>query len=321
MTTCWSASRVPATSVAPCSAPSATAAVPWMSSLKVSRPVAVAREDRGGVRGGEVLPLQQHVGHLVLDRGDEVLDERVVVLVVDAAVAPAEVVRVVEQVGVVGADVEQDRQRPRGVDAADEGVERELPDRDPHAADALVADAEDPLAVGHDDDVDLVVLAVAQHLVQVLAVGPREVEPARAAPEGGEAPAALRDGGRVDQRQRRGDVGGEHASRRGARCGPAASAGRRSAGGRSPAGAPRPSSAPPAPRAWSSVCGSRPSSPCSRRSSAVNAVPLVRIGSVRMSSRRPVPADSIAPPSRACPRSPCIVLLPTGPGHRPGGAI
>ena len=101
--------------------------------------VAVAGQDRLGVRGGEVLPLQQHVRQLLLHRGDEFVDERVVVVVVDPTVTPAEVLGVVEEFDVVGADVEHDRQGARGVDAADEGVQRELADRDAHPADALVA--------------------------------------------------------------------------------------------------------------------------------------------------------------------------------------
>ncbi len=114
------------------------------------------------------------------------------------------------RLGVVGPDVEQDRQRPRGVDAADQRVERELADRDAHAADALVADAEDPLAVGDDDDVHLLGRPVAQHLPQVLPVRPGQVEPPGPAPDLGEAPAALGDRRRVHQGQRGGHVGGEH---------------------------------------------------------------------------------------------------------------
>ena len=87
--------------------------------------------------------------------GDELVDEREVLVVVDAPVAPAEVLRVFEQFDVVGAHVEHDRQRARRVDAADEGVQRELADRDAHAADALIAQTEDPLTVGHDDHVDV----------------------------------------------------------------------------------------------------------------------------------------------------------------------
>ena len=48
------------------------------------------------------------------------------------------------------------RQGARRVDATDRGVQRELADRDAHAADAEVAETEDALAVGDDDDVDAV---------------------------------------------------------------------------------------------------------------------------------------------------------------------
>jgi len=41
------------------------------------------------------------------------------------------------------------------VNAADQGVQRELADRDAHAADTLIADAENPFAVGDDDHVDV----------------------------------------------------------------------------------------------------------------------------------------------------------------------
>ena len=69
-------------------------------------------------------------------------------------------------------------------------------------------------------------------------------------------------------------------SRRGARCGPAASAGRRSASRSSACRC----TSPQLRATWVSrlvtACGSRPSSPCSRRSASVNAVPLVRRGSL-----------------------------------------
>ena len=43
-------------------------------------------------------------------------------------------------------------------------VQRELADRDRHAAGALVAEAEDPLVVGDDDEPDVLVRALAQEL-------------------------------------------------------------------------------------------------------------------------------------------------------------
>ena len=133
--------------------------------------VAVTGQDRQRVHGGEVFPLQQHIRQLPLHRGDELVDERVVLVVVDAPVAPAEVLRVLEQFGAIGAHVEHDRQRAGGIDAADEGVERQLADRNAHPADALVAQTEDPLPVGHHDHVDVTLRPVVQHLVQTVAVG------------------------------------------------------------------------------------------------------------------------------------------------------
>ena len=98
---------------------------------------------------------RQRSGKLLLDGLHEPVDEVEVRLTGHALVAPAEVLGIVEALRVVGADVEHDRQRPLRADAADERVERELADRDAEAADALVADAQDALAVGDDDDVDL----------------------------------------------------------------------------------------------------------------------------------------------------------------------
>ena len=93
--------------------------------------------------------------------------------------APTEVERIGQEPFVVGADVEQHRQRSRRVDATDRAVQRELADRDPHAARAEVTEAEDPLAVRHHDHVDIGV--VTQHVVEqvgdAIAVGPRQVQP------------------------------------------------------------------------------------------------------------------------------------------------
>ena len=63
---------------------------------------------------------------------------------------------VVEQGQVVGADVEDHRDHPAWVDAGGGGVDGQLADGDVDAADALVADAEDALGVGGDDEVDVV---------------------------------------------------------------------------------------------------------------------------------------------------------------------
>ena len=54
------------------------------------------------------------------------------------------------------------------MDSAAEGVEGEFSDRDPHAAESLVAQAENPLSVGYDDDVHVVVGPVLEKSLDLL---------------------------------------------------------------------------------------------------------------------------------------------------------
>ena len=171
ITTCCCDSGRPATFDAPCSAPSGNGRGALDVVVEGEQLVAVTLEDRQRVRGGEVLPLQQHVRQFLVHGRDEFVDERVVVVVADPSVPPAEILRVLEQFDVVGADVEHDRQSAGRMDAADQGVERKLADRDAHSADALVAQPEDALPVRHHDDVDVALGAVAQHLAQAFPVG------------------------------------------------------------------------------------------------------------------------------------------------------
>ncbi len=124
--------------------------------------VAIAVEDRSRMRRREVLPLQADVGQLLLDGLDELVDKVEVGLPGDPLVAPADVLGVVQSLGVVGSDVEHDGQGPFGANAADERVKRELADRNAEAAGPLVADAQDPLAVGDDDHIHFVMGAIAQ---------------------------------------------------------------------------------------------------------------------------------------------------------------
>ena len=167
---------------------------------------AVAFQDGQRVRGGEVLPLQQHVGQLGAHGLDEPVDEVVVVGAADTAVPPAKVHGVVEEFGVVGADVEQHRQGARRVDATQCRVQRQLADRDAHAADALVTQAENPLPVGDDDDVDLPPGPVVQDLRDAVAVGIGDEQPPRTAVDLAEALAGQPDGGGVQDRQHLLDV-------------------------------------------------------------------------------------------------------------------
>ena len=90
------------------------------------------------MRGGEVLPLQQYVRQFSAHRLNEPTDELVVGGTADTAMPPAEVHRVVKELSIVGANIEENGQSAGRVDPTQRRVQRQLPDRDAHAADALV---------------------------------------------------------------------------------------------------------------------------------------------------------------------------------------
>ena len=158
------------------------------------------------MRGGEVLPLQQDAGQFSSHRLDEPVNEVVVGGTVDTVVPPAEVHGVVEKLGVVGADVKENRQRAGRVDPAQRRVQGQLPDRDSHAANALVTQAQNPLPVGDDDNVNLLAGPVAQDLPDTVAVGVGDEQPAWPAVDLAEPLAGHPDGGGVEDRQHLLDV-------------------------------------------------------------------------------------------------------------------
>ena len=150
------------------------------------------------MRGREVLPLQARVRELLLDRLDELVDEVEICLTGNPLVPPAEVFRVLQPLRVVGPDVQDDRQRPLGADSPDERVERQLPDRDAEASGALVADAEDPLAIGDDDHVDLWVGTILQERRNRVAQRVRNEQAPRTPVDVAELLTCQRDDRRVD---------------------------------------------------------------------------------------------------------------------------
>ena len=142
-------------------------------------------------------------------RGDELLDKDVVFLAAHPLVTPADVERIGQPLIVVGADIEKHRQRRQGMDAAAGGVERELADRDAHAAGALIAEAEDALAVGDDDHLGAIELRIGKDLLDALPVLQAQEQPARLAEQPAEVLAARADRRRVGDRQQLLDVAGE----------------------------------------------------------------------------------------------------------------
>ena len=120
--------------------------------------------------------------------------------------SPTNIERVAEPLFVVGADVEQDGERGRWVDAAACRIERELADRDAHAAGPLIAQSENPLAVGDDDDLDLRRPGVPEDGVHVSSFGIRDEEAARAAIDVAELLTCEADRGRVNDWHHLGQV-------------------------------------------------------------------------------------------------------------------
>ena len=112
-----------------------------------------------------------------------------------------QVERVGKQCGIVGPHVERHRQGHGGIDAAACRVEGQLADRDGHPAGALVAEPQDPLVIGDDDESDVVVRSLAEKLRDPVVIGWRDPDPSGPADDVAELLAGAADRRRVDDRQ------------------------------------------------------------------------------------------------------------------------
>ena len=180
-----------------------------------AEPVAVAVEKEVGVVLGEVLPLEEHVREHLRHGLYERLHERVVVGAHDPLMAPTEVVGVVAPFLVVGPDVQHDGQRRGRVDPTAGRVERQLADGDAEAVGPLVPEPEDPLAVGDDDDRDLVVGHRAEDVLDAVLIGEGEEEAPVVLVDAAELLARLPHRRGVDERQHAVHVLDEHPQEQG----------------------------------------------------------------------------------------------------------
>ncbi len=158
----------------------------------------------------EVFPLDAAFREQFLHRPDILINERVVFVPAHAVLPESEVQRVVEQLLVIGPDIKHHRQGELRRHSRAGGVERELPDRDPHPADPLVAEPEDPLAVGDHDEPDVLLRPVRQDFLHPPARGDRQIHPAGRAKEPVELLARLPDRRRVNERHERRRIRHEH---------------------------------------------------------------------------------------------------------------
>src|SRR6202035_3978834 len=83
--------------------------------------------------------------------GDEFINEFVISSTGQTSLAHADIIGIVQQLLVVGADVQHHRQAVLRMYAGAGGIKREFADRNAHAVGAKVAETENALAVGDDD--------------------------------------------------------------------------------------------------------------------------------------------------------------------------
>src|SRR5271169_2529651 len=105
---------------------------------------------------GEILKLDQYPREGRAGGIDEFIDEFVVGGAIQAPLAQADIIGIVQEILVVGADVQHHRKAMFRVDAGASRVKRELADRNAHAVGAKIAEAEDTLAVGDDNELGLI---------------------------------------------------------------------------------------------------------------------------------------------------------------------
>src|ERR1700759_3409740 len=90
------------------------------------------------------------------------------------------------------------------------GIERQFPNRDPHAVGALVSQTEDALTIADDNRLDLVEPGMRQDLSDPVALRPAQEQPTRVMPIMTEGLAAFANRRGVDERKHFLEVLGEH---------------------------------------------------------------------------------------------------------------
>ncbi len=162
--------------------------------------IAIAREDRHRVDVGEVLPLDATFWVERLYRRHELLDEGRIFFAADAVLAQPEIERVIEELLIIRADVQNYRQAVLRRHAGAGRIERELAERYAHSPGAKVTQPEDTLSVGHHDEAHVLFRPIAEDLPDPAASADRQIHASRLAEDMGELLTGLADRRRVDQR-------------------------------------------------------------------------------------------------------------------------
>ena len=134
------------------------------------------------------------------DRLNERVHKRLVGVAPEPLVPKAEIQRIGQAVRVVGSDVEHDRQRPMRWQPGTQCIETQLADWNTHSTNALVAEPEDPLPVGHDHHRRVFRAATGEDTVDRVALVVTDKEPASASVEVGEFLTGLAHNRRIHDR-------------------------------------------------------------------------------------------------------------------------
>ena len=145
--------------------------------VEATHSIAVARQQRDRRSVVEVLELDAAARIHLLHRHHKLLEQRVELSATRARLAQTWIERIVEELLVVGSDIDHHGHAARWMNSANRGVEREFAHGNAHAANAQIAQAEDALAIGHANDAHIDLRPIAQNVGHSTAMFEREVQP------------------------------------------------------------------------------------------------------------------------------------------------
>ena len=178
--------------------------------VEAGQAAAEALQQPAALQGAEVFPVHQGVGPHRLDRPHKGRQKGVVGLSSQPRFPQAGVMGIGQQGGVVGAHIQHHRQGAPRMQPRAEGVHRQLAVADLHAPHPLVANPQDPLGIGYQQQLRRLWAGLHQQRLQLILLAGVEIKRLRRTPV---AAAELLNGpphrGRVHHRHQGFDVGGE----------------------------------------------------------------------------------------------------------------
>jgi len=128
--------------------------------------IAVLFQYIGGIVAAEIFPVEQHIREHRGSLFNEFFDERVISLPGHPFVLVAEVERILQQLFIVCARIDRDRQHLLRIQSGSDGVDGQFSDRNSDALDAPIADSQHTFAIRDDHHFDFshILAAVQQSL-------------------------------------------------------------------------------------------------------------------------------------------------------------